>query len=141
MIDLQPNANRQPNTSVMHDTSDVSEAVEIAPCILPGQLMWLNLPVERVMLGEEALMFQGWPVSNLHPKHVRQNRLQQDLAGNAVPLPVQLAVIMSSIHALSWREPAEVQAPTSSRNDVDAALALLGTLVPITALGQALADA
>ena len=141
MIDLQPNANRQPNTSVMHDTSDTSDAVEIAPCILPSQLMWLNLPVERVMLGEEALMFQGWPVSNLHPKHVRQNRLQQDLAGNAVPLPVQLAVIMSSIHALSWREPAEVQAPTSSRNDVDAALALLGTLVPITALGQALADA
>jgi site-specific DNA-cytosine methylase len=125
MIDLHPSASRAPSTS----TKDGD--VEIAPCILPSQLIWLHLPRERLMTGTEAIIFQGFPVTRLPSPCTGTNRQRQDLAGNAVPLPVQLAVVLSTVHAVTWALPrGEVvpPGPRSSQGDVDNAMSLFSSL-------------
>ena len=138
MIDLHPNASRAASTSIDDN------GAEIAPCILPSQLMWLHLPMERLMTGTEALLFQGFPLEQLPPTcGAGSNRLRQDLAGNAVSLPVMLALVLSSVHAVTWRSPRDANAQkrgdngqnpppqlpqAPSQDEVDDAMALFESL-------------
>ena len=98
MIDLSPSPTRM-NTSADH------MGQEIAPCIVPTQLLWVNLPTPRVMLARESMIFMGWPITNVDiPGWVSENMLQS-LAGNAVSPPVLLSLVMSTLKAVSWAAP------------------------------------
>ena len=97
--------------------------------MVPNQIMWVNLPTPRLMLGREALLFQGWPSSLIADDDVASDRLLGDLAGNAVSLPVQLAMVLSTFHAVPWRI-ARTDMPSPSTNaDVDDALQLLSNIM------------
>eukprot|EP00812_Abedinium_dasypus_P016003 NODE_967_length_1289_cov_2.731767.p3 GENE.NODE_967_length_1289_cov_2.731767~~NODE_967_length_1289_cov_2.731767.p3 ORF type:complete len:130 (-),score=13.79 NODE_967_length_1289_cov_2.731767:79-468(-) len=123
MIDLSPSAGRL-STSTFDDAGN-----DIAPCILPRMHIWLHLEHERLMLGREALLFQGFPINRMLEKLSEMpERLSQDLAGNAVALPVSLALLMATIFSVSWKDTDEAvdYEPASSCEEVQDALALLG---------------
>ena len=102
----------------------------VAPCLLPGQVLWLHIPgdEERLLLGREALMLQGYPVCR-----VRQQaddvpeRFLQDLGGNAMTLHVLLAVTQAALAALSWKTGRSTQQP-SLKEELDSAFALFSRL-------------
>ena len=104
-------------------------AKHVAPTMLPGQILWMDLlRPPRVMLGREALLFQGFPVlgfldavdsngidvyvqpatnvnsrkrqSQSQSKKWLTENLMTDLAGNAMALPVLLAITQSAVAAL-----------------------------------------
>ena len=81
------------------------------------------------MLGREALLFQGWPASLLDDDDAVNDRLLGDLAGNAVSLPVQLALVLSTICALPWRTALTDMPSPSTNDDVEAALQLLSNIM------------
>ena len=102
---------------------------DTSPCMVPNQIMWVNLPTPRLMLGREGLLFQGWPSSLIVDDDVASDRLLGDLAGNAVSLPVLLALVLSTFHAVPWRI-ARTDMPSPSTNaDVDEALQLLSNII------------
>ena len=87
---------------------------------------------ERLLLGREALMLQGFPVcSDEVSESLRHNavseHLMHDLAGNAMTLHVLLAVTQSAVAALTWRA-ATTENPTSAHDELDAAYALFKQL-------------
>jgi hypothetical protein len=49
--------------------------------------------------------------------------LLQDLAGNAMAVPVVLAVLMASFCAIHWRDATAEDAPAATQADVDVSLA------------------
>lgn len=104
----------------------------LAPTQLPGQLLWLSLAggVPRLQLGREALLFLGFPLLHMQPLLDRTGEaLLQDLAGNAMALPVLLAILMSTFASVSWRTGASAaDAPASSAEEVAAALAMFDRL-------------
>ena len=101
-------------------------ATIIAPCLLPGQLLWLHIPgdEERLLLGREALMLQGYPVcrGGQQADSVTE-RFLQDLAGHGMTLHVLLAVVQSAMAALSWKAGNSTQEP-SLKEELDSAFAL-----------------
>ena len=127
MIDLSPSIGRLTASST--DTS----GKRIAPCIMPHQLLWLQITQPRIMLGREALLFQGYPISRVAEHADRQSEsCLQDLAGNAMSLPVLLAVVMSACQAMVFRGNDELAAAASGSNeaDVEHELSLLHVLAP-----------
>ena len=87
------------------------------------------------MLGREALLFQGFPINRmLETLSETPERLSHDLAGNAVALPVSLALLMATIFSVSWKDTgAAVDGkPVSSREEVQEALALFGIVCNCT---------
>ena len=77
----------------------------LAPCVLPGQVLWLHNPgdEERLWLGREAVMLQGYPVCRVGARTDEvPERFLQDLAGNAMTLHVLLAVTQTALAALTW---------------------------------------
>ena len=81
------------------------------------------------MLGIEAMMFQGWPISQVALQNWMTDALLQSLAGNAVACPVPLALAMSTFVAISWRDNDVSQTQeTSSKEDVETALDLLAMI-------------
>ena len=99
----------------------------MAPCVLPSQVLWLHIPgdEERLLLGREALMWQGFPVCRADADSVSE-RFLQDLAGNAMTMHVLLAVIQSAMAALTWAgKPAHA---VSEKEELDSACALLDKL-------------
>lgn len=122
MVDLNPSASRLSASTVDEHGG------EISPCILPQQTLWLHIGNERLLLGREALLLQGYPIHRMARTMADlPERFLQDLAGNAVSLPVSLALVMASIHAISWKEEpgTDGRFDTPSSEEVDAALALL----------------
>ena len=106
-----------------------------APCLLPGQVLWLHIPgeEERILLGREALMLQGFPVCRV-PKPGGQRSSEEvtehflhDLAGNAMTFHVLLAVVQSAMAALTWRE-GKTEHITSAKEELDSAYALFSQL-------------
>ena len=104
-LDQSPDRNNQ--TTRGEDGKSV-----VAPCLLPGQVLGLHIPgeEERILLGREALMLQGFPVCRV-PKPGGQisseevsERVLHDLAGNAMTFHVRLAVVQSAMAALTWKE-------------------------------------
>ena len=64
-----------------------------------------TLEKERLMVGREALLFQGFPINCMLEKLSEMpEKLSQDLAGNAVALPVSLALLMGTIFSVSWKD-------------------------------------
>jgi site-specific DNA-cytosine methylase len=78
----------------------------VAPTQMPGQLVWVCAAGSqpRLLLGREALLLQGFPVGRTQAlaDSVAESFLQ-DLAGNAMALPVVLAVLMATVAAVSWK--------------------------------------
>ena len=90
----------------------------LAPTMLPGQLLWVELlKPPRFMLGREALLFQGFPVTryfeDCDPEYQPSEHLMQDLAGNAMAFPVLLAVIQSMM-ASAWLKPQQKAASSET---------------------------
>ena len=92
-------------------TWDDSAGRHILPTVLPKMLLWCESK-QRVWLGCEALMCQGFPVLPLLKTHEATMRpqawqpsetLMQDLAGNAMAIPVVLAILQSLFAAFSWQ--------------------------------------
>ena len=57
------------------------------------------------MLGRESLLMQGWPILQQDVADEFSSKFLQDLAGNAVSLPVLLAVAISTLCSLCWKQP------------------------------------
>ena len=124
MVDLNPSICRF-STS----TYDDSNGVEIAPCILPQQLLWLHLYGDgqepRPMIGIESMLLQGWPVLQVETEPWMDNALFQSLAGNGVALPILVALLSSVFEGLSWVGPA-CEHPGNDEDDaIKSAMALL----------------
>ena len=126
---LKFDVDQSPDRSVQSSLDDDGFAV-LAPCMLPGQVLWIHAPHgnERLLLGCEALVIQGFPVA-LVAEQINKvpDRFQHDLAGNAMCLLVTLAVVQSSVAALSWRSCTEPVA-AASRNNVDDAMTIFEEL-------------
>ena len=125
MVDVFPSKSRL-STSILD-----SEVGEIAPCILPNQLLWLHLPsprTPRLMLAYEAMLFQGWPIAKVQLPTWASAKLLQQLAGNAVSTPVLLAVALSAFMSASWTKPRHKTETTAE--DVDHALTLMAQVCP-----------
>ena len=126
MIDVRPSAARL-STSIVDEYCQQ----EIAPCIVPDQRLWLHIETPRPMLGREAMLFQGWPISSVAFAPWMTDSLLYGLAGNAVACPVLLALVMATATAVSTKD-TDVVADVSWNNDDEdeqsAALLLLAGL-------------
>ena len=130
MIDLMPSPTRV--SASTEDTRNVD--VTLVPCILPSQLLWIHSrddnSQQRLMLGQEAMLFQGWPIGfiNCVESTSVTNTFLHDLAGNATSPPVLLAVVLAMFYSVSWKyqdAPDEAAMPEAASDaDVDEALAL-----------------
>ena len=73
----------------------------------PGQVVLVFQAHEepRLLLGEEAMVLQGFPIAKVSDLvNTTTNHLMADIAGNMVALPVLLALMMSAVACVSWRE-------------------------------------
>jgi len=124
MVDVHPSPGRL-RSSTEHGCGST-----IAPCMLPHQSLWLHVARPRLLLGREALLFQGYPISEVKELLASHSEgLLQDLAGNAVALPVLLAVVQSTLEAISWRKVRIREGASSSSAEVEDAMALLDGLL------------
>ena len=75
-------------------------------------------------------LFLGFPLQHMQPLLDRTSEaLLQDLAGNAMALPVLLAILVRTLASVSWRTGASAaDAPASSTEEVTAALAMFDRL-------------
>ena len=80
----------------------------------------------RLLLGRESLLLQGLTISKV-PSLLESTpeSLMQDLAGNAMALPVVLAVAMATFAVVSWAAVAAADLPPASAADVEEALEVL----------------
>ena len=112
-----------------HSTHDDSNNIEIAPCILPQQLLWLHLYGDghepRPMIGIESMLLQGWPVLQVEPELWMTDGLFQSLAGNGVPLPILVALLSSAFEGISWVRPACERLGNDEDDAIKSAIALL----------------
>ncbi|CAE7473758.1 unnamed protein product [Symbiodinium sp. CCMP2592] len=102
----------------------------IAPTMMPGQLLWTELVAPpRLVLGQEALMLQGLPISRfleqVDDEQPPSQALMQDLAGNAMALPVVLSLLQSGLAAV-WMKPAQ---PAASAGNISVALGAVKRLL------------
>ena len=119
----------------------------VAPTMLPGQVLWSESH-SRLVTGAEALIFQGFPVLRLieHGLATGQDQkgasasntttfsdnLMTDLAGNAMALPVLLAILQAGLASVCLA-PAEsddrsLQTDGEGEDDVSVAVAALAKL-------------
>ena len=145
MVDLNNSIGRYSSS-----THDDSNDVEIAPCILPQQLLWMHLYGNglepRPMIGIESMLFQGWPVLQVEREDWMDDRLFQSLAGNGVPLPILVALLSSAFEGISWVGPACERLENDEDDAIQSAIALLhgvqsstGGLRPGSAIGGEIA--
>ncbi|CAE7454779.1 SSRP1 [Symbiodinium sp. CCMP2592] len=120
-------------------TLDSITGVHVLPTILPKMQLWYEKQ-SRIWLGCEAMICQGYPVLPLLATYEAVKRpqawtatevLMQELAGNAMALPVVLAILQSMFVSFSWA-PAAAEATTAhtlrravSQEDVLQALSAL----------------
>ena len=111
-------------------TSTIDETgFHLAPTMMPKQLCMVFDQVQppRVLLGREALWMHGFPIGDedIAPLLDKESEaFLADLAGNMVPLPVALALIMASIAALSWRSTDASATQLSATDTVECETAL-----------------
>ena len=81
------------------------------------------------MLGLEAMIFQGLPISRIEVPPWVSEQMLQALAGSAVPCPVLLALALSTFVAISWcdLEVSQIQ-ENSTEEDLENALELLAMI-------------
>ena len=89
------------------------------------------------MLGREAVMLLGWPISKVDLPAWATDELLLSMAGNGTSLPVLLAVLLSALASATWTHTALVSKPEdgcdgglseSSATDVQDALSLLAVI-------------
>eukprot|EP00435_Cladocopium_sp_Y103_P058738 s662_g20.t1 len=100
----------------------------VGPTMLPTQLLWIE-SAERTMTGEEALIFQGFPILPMMrkvelPGPCSTHAFLQDLAGNAMALPVVLAVLQAGLAAFEFAMPGDEEDEEAENNELDVATAL-----------------
>ena len=125
MTDVYPNILRE-RVSVHYEGVG-----EISPCVVPRQIMWLNFQDRepRLMVGKEAMLLQGWPIDSVDLPDWAGNKLLQDLAGNGVALPVMLALVMSTLSALTFtKENCLADSDSAEDPNVQEALKLLASM-------------
>ena len=81
---------------------------------------------QRLLTGREALSFQGFPHSRVEGIDAFADTLLSDLAGNAYPLPVIMAILMAVLATVPWQhavadKPAAVENKTGTDSDQDEA--------------------
>ena len=121
--------------------STVQDGKHVAPTQLPSQLLWIEpglaasgqvgsqTNVGRLLLGREALLFQGYPVPLVKEAvDTTSESLLADLAGNGMAVPVVLAILVSASISLSWRSSDFQIARQSTPEEMESATALLSTL-------------
>ena len=109
-----------------------------APTQLPSQLLWIQpglaasgqvgsqCNVGRLLLGREALMLQGYPVALVKEAvDTSSEALLTDLAGNAMAVPIVLAILVSASISLSWRKSDASETRQSTSEELESATALL----------------
>lgn len=114
--------------AVSHEETEAGGIRHVCPAVLPTQMLWLDPPAigaPRLMLGREALVVQGFPIG-LRPDLTTEftEGFMQDLAGNMMTLPVLLAMVVSTIAALPWKDTgsSKLPPPPASQSEVAAAL-------------------
>ena len=100
---------------------------------MPHQKLWIHNPngQERLLLGREALVLQGFPVRLVEEQLDQQtDAFQHDIAGNAMSFLVLLAVAQSAFASLHWRKQSELDQDLGSISlpDADEAVRLLGMM-------------
>ena len=102
MVDVFPSGGRLVASTVKDNNK------HCCPCICPHSMLWLHGAdsEERLMLGRESLLMQGWPILQQPYADEFSNKFLQDLAGNAIALPVLLAVAISTLCSLCWKQAA-----------------------------------
>ncbi|CAE7228141.1 SSRP1, partial [Symbiodinium natans] len=95
---------------------DGNDGHHVLPTVLPRMLLWHD-QIGRLQLGREALMCQGFPAVPFlnHCESVKRpqawspsENLLQDLAGNAMALPVLLGILQSMFVSFSWQGSADI---------------------------------
>ena len=127
LLDVQPTILRSRASRTLDDGRHV------AMTVVPKQVVLVFGAGQppRTLLGEESMILQGFPVAkipalvNAHHQH-----FLMDLAGNAVSLPVLLALMMSTISAVSWRH--TTLNDVSHDSDIAVALAAFDVLPSVS---------
>ena len=111
----------------------------VAPTMLPGQVLWTESQ-DRLLSGVEAMILQGYPIMPLLDRLKANGQVQvrlkenftesflTDLAGNAMALPVVLAIFQAGMAAVGFKQC--VQA--ASEDDVRLAMEAVAMLRPPT---------
>jgi len=109
----------------------------LAPTVMPSMKFWLSiLPLttiketelearDRLMLGYESMLLQGWPVNHVDFDEIARgesNHFLQDLSGNALPSTCLAALVLSITFALIDND---VEVASCSSADVKDAVKLL----------------
>ena len=86
----------------------------MAPTVMPQAKLWVTdsgnsgLPKQsRLLLGQEALLLQGWPSTDprlLPIVREESSTVMQNLAGNAFPATVIVALLTSLVYSLDVDE-------------------------------------
>ena len=88
--------------------SSISEGWHRSFTVTPQQLVLVFQAHDeppRLLLGEEAMVLQGFPIAKVSDLvNTTTNHVMADIAGNMVALPVLLALMMSAVACVSWRE-------------------------------------
>ena len=127
-----------------------SDGKHLAPTMLPGQILWTQLarPSPRLLSGFEALLMQGYPIepcltrlehegflvtpdqATSKKKAFPADHFLQDIAGNAMAMPVLLGICQAAL-AATWVQPRELASTAVSvQTAMDAMLMLSGGLRP-----------
>ena len=127
MLDVDQSVDRAFKSTTLDDGKTA-----IAPCMMPGQKMWVHTRdgQERLLLGREALVLQASPVALVEEQLAKvSDAFQNELAGNAMSFLVLLAVAQSGFASLTWREQSsDEDLGAASSLDVDEAMGLLGMM-------------
>ena len=118
--------------------STFRDGKHVAPTQLPSQLLWIQpglaasgqvgsqCNVGRLLLGREALMLQGYLVALVKEAvDTSSEALLTDLAGNAMAVPIVLAILVSASISLSWRKSDASETRQSTSEELESATALL----------------
>ena len=131
MLDVDQSPERTFRSTIINDGP--LRTITIAPCMTPHQKLWIHRPdgQERLLLGREALVLQGFPVRLVEEQLDQEtDAFQHDLAGNAMSFLVLLAVAQSAFASLHWRKQSELDQDLGSISlpDADEAVGLLGMM-------------
>ena len=116
-------------SNVRHST--FQDGLHIMFCPMPGQVVWLEAPgkQQRLFLGRETLLFQGYPLDNIQGLTDKTSEaIMQTMGSSAMPSVVLLAMVQSALFALPWRDVYDHPSSFTSNSDVDFAMSTFESL-------------
>lgn len=128
MRDVSQSLKRRPGCS-LHATG--RGTIRLVPAVLPGSKHWLTTPFNRFATGRERFALQGFPVHGRQYKSLVEqadNKLLQDMAGNAMSGGVIWGVCISALISLDWnrQEGGVISTTDDAMLAMDALLASVG---------------